>query len=184
MTDPTRSTRRQIITAVLLVFALIGAVVRWLAPEPSLARNLGTLLMVLWLPIVGNIIAWLIQRAKTPRHLPPGFAPDAPFETHAHIRLTLLPPDTPRQSRPIRAGRFVCALAVGPEAFTVRLQVPADGEPVPELPCTLPAQFLRPELAGARLTPGTRFALLAGRTVLGSGEVVSPPRPDPAASTP
>lgn len=172
MTEASRSSRRQIITVVLLVFALIGAVVRWLAPDPSMARNLGTLLMVLWLPIIGNIIAWLIQRAKTPAQLPPGFAPDAAFEAHAHIELSLLPPDTPRQSRPIRAGRFVCALAVGSEAFTVRLAVPPGGEPEPEQPCTLPVQFLRPEMAMARLTPGTRFVLLAGRTALGSGTVL------------
>lgn len=173
MTDPTRSSRRQLITALLLVFALIGGVVRWLAPDPSLARNLGTLLMVLWLPIVGNIIGWLMQRAKAPRNRPPGFAPDAPFEAHARIQLSLLPPETPRQSRPIRAGLFLGALAMGSEAFTVRLQVPADGEPVPEQPCTLAVQFLRPELAGAKLTPGTRFALLAGRSVIGSGQVLA-----------
>lgn len=173
MTIPSSiSARRQLITVVMLVLALVGGVVRWFAPQPSMARDLGSMLMVLWLPIVGNIIAWLIRRAKTPKHLPQGFAAGTVFEPHARIELTLLAADTPRQSRPIRAGYFDGALVVGSEAFTTRLEVPSDGEPVPEVPCTLEVQFLRPELALARLTVGTRFAVLSGRTVLGTGHVL------------
>lgn len=172
MSANNRSQRRQIITVVLLLAAIAGALVRWQAPDPSLARNLGTLLMVLWLPIVGNIIGWLIQRAKTPKQQPAGFAPDAVFERHLRIELKLLPPDTPRQARPIREGLFVGAVAVGAEAFSLRLAVPAGGEPQPEQACELDAQLLRPELALPKLTPGTRFVLLAGRTALGSGRVL------------
>ncbi len=172
MTPSFISTRRQLITVVMLVLALIGGLVRWLAPQPSVARDLGSLLMVLWLPIVGNIIAWLIQRAKRPKHLPLGFAAGTVFTPSARIELTLLAADTPRLSRPIRAGYFDGALVVGSEGFTTRLAVPSDGEPVPEVPCTLEVQFLRPELALAQLTPGVRFALLSGRTVLGTGHVL------------
>ena len=172
MATSTISTRRQIITVVMLVLALIGGLVRWFAPQPSLARDVGSLLMVLWLPIVGNVIGWLMQRARAPQHQPPGFAAGTPFEPHARIELTLLAADTPRLSRPIRAGYFDGALVVGSEGFTTRLAVPPEGEPVPETPCTLAVQFLRPELALAQLTEGTRFALLAGRTVLGTGSVL------------
>ena len=172
MTPSSKSSRRQIITVVLLVLALIGGVVRGFAPQPSMARDVGTLLMVLWLPIVGNIIGWLMQRARAPKHRPQGFAPGTVFEPHARIELTLLAAETPRLSRPIRAGCFDGALVVGSEAFTTRLAVPSDGEPVPEVPCTLEVQFLRPELALAQLTVGTRFALLSGRTVLGTGRVL------------
>ena len=91
MATSTISTRRQIITVVMLVLALIGGLVRWFAPQPSLARDLGSVLMVLWLPIVGNIIAWLIQRAKTPKHVPQGFTAGTVFEPHAQVELTLLP---------------------------------------------------------------------------------------------
>lgn len=171
MSQPSISVRRQIITVVLLVAALAGGIVRWLAPDPSLARTLGTLMMVLWLPIVGNIIGWLMRRAKTPKHMPQGFAPGA-FEPHARIELTLLEADTPSLSRPIRAGIFDAALVVGGEGFTARLAVPSGSEPVPEVPCELEVQFLRPELARVRLTPGTGFVLLAGRTALGKGVVV------------
>jgi hypothetical protein len=174
----TRSSRRQLATAVMLALALAGGVVRWLAPQPSVARDLGSLLMVLWLPIVGNIIGWLIQRAKAPRHVLQGFAADAPFEPSAHIELTLLAADTPRESRPIRAGYFDGALVLGSEGFTARLAVPVDGEPVPEVPCVLAVQFLRPALALAQLTPDKRFALLAGRTVLGTGHVLPDVLPD------
>ena len=173
MTTSTRSARRQLITVVLLVLALIGGLVRWLAPQPSVARDLGTLLMVLWLPIVGNLIAWLIRRAKTPKHVPPGFAPGTVFVPHARIELVLLMTDVPRLSRPIRAGYFDAALVVGTEGFTTRLLVPPDGEPAPGAPCALEVQFLRPELAMARLALGTRFTLLSGRTALGTGHVLS-----------
>jgi hypothetical protein len=173
MTIPSSiSARRQLITVLMLVLALVGGAVRWFAPQPSIARDLGTMLMVLWLPIVGNIIAWLIQRAKAPKHQPQGFAAGTVFEPHARIALTLLAADTPRQSRPIRAGYFDGALVVGSEAFTTRLAVPSEGEPVPEVPCTLEVQFLRPELARAQLTVGTKFAFLSGRTVLGTGHVL------------
>lgn len=166
------SSRRQIMAVAMLLLALIGGLVRWFAPQPSLARDVGSLLMVLWLPIVGNIIGWLMQRARAPRHKLQGFAAGTVFEPHARIELTLLAADTPRLSRPIRPGYFDGALVVGSEGFTTRLAVPYDAEPVPEVPCTLEVQFLRPELALAQLTPGSKFALLAGRTVLGTGSVL------------
>ncbi|MGV3727867.1 hypothetical protein [Hydrogenophaga sp.] len=183
MTSSTKSSRRQLATVVMLVLALLGGLVRWLAPQPSVARDLGSLLMVLWLPIVGNIIGWMMQRAKAPRHVLQGFAPDAVFEPSARIELTLLAADTPRESRPIRAGYFDGALVVGSEGFTARLAVPVEGEPVPEVPCVLAVQFLRPALALAQLTPDKRFALLAGRTVLGTGYVLpdGPPHEVPKA---
>ncbi len=156
----------------MLLLALVGGLVRWFAPQPSLARDVGSLLMVLWLPIVGNIIGWLMQRARAPKHQLQGFAAGTLFEPHARIELTLLAAETPRLSRPIRAGYFDAALVVGSEGFTTRLAVPSDAEPVPEVPCTLEIQFLRPELALAQLTPGSKFALLAGRTLLGTGSVL------------
>lgn len=173
MTPSSLSTRRQIIAVVMLVFALVGGLVRWFAPQPSMARDVGSLLMVLWLPIVGNIIGWLMQRARAPKHVLQGFAAGTVFEPHARLELTLLAADTPRLSRPIRAGYFDCALVVGSEGFTTRLSVAVNDEPVPEVPCTLEVQFLRPELALAQLTPGTRVALLSGRTLLGMGRVLS-----------
>ena len=166
------SSRRQIITAVLLLLALGGGLVRWLAPQPSLARDIGSLLLVLWLPIIGNIIAWLVGRVRAPKAAPPGFAPGSPFLPTARVTLTLLAADVPAQSRPIRAGLFPCMVAVGHEAFTARLQVPPDAEPVPEVAQDLALELLRPELALPKLLAGTEFMLLSGRSLLGRGRVL------------
>ena len=167
----TISSRRQTITAVLLLLAVAGGLLRWLAPQPSLARDMGSLLLVLWLPIIGNIIAWLVARAHKPKNAPPGFAPDSPFTPSAHITLTLLAAEVPSQSRPIRAGLFHCMVVVGHEAFSARLQVPPHAEPVPEVAQPLEVEFLRPEVALPKLKPGTDFTLLSGRTLLGRGQV-------------
>ena len=166
------SSRRQIITAVLLLLALGGGLVRWLAPQPSLARDIGSLLLVLWLPIIGNIIAWLVGRVRAPKAAPPGFAAGSPFLPTARVTLTLLAADVPAQSRPIRAGLFPCMVAVGHEAFTARLQVPPDAEPVPEVAQDLALELLRPELALPKLPAGTEFMLLSGRSLLGRGRVL------------
>lgn len=171
MSTSTISSRRQIITAVLLLLAVGGGLLRWLAPQPSLARDMGSLLLVLWLPIIGNIIAWLVARAHKPKKAPPGFAPDSPFTPSAQIILTLLPAEVPSQSRPISAGLFPCMVAVGHEAFSARLYVLPYAEPVPEIAQSLEVEFLRPELALPRLAPGTDFTLLSGRTLLGRGQV-------------
>ena len=171
MTTSTISSRRQIITTVLLLFAVGGGLLRWLAPQPSLARDMGSLLLVLWLPIIGNIIAWLVARAHKPKNAPPGFAPDSPFTPSAHITLTLLPAEVPSQSRPIHEGLFPCMVVVGHEAFSARLYVPPYAQPVPEVAQSLEVEFLRPELALPKLAPGTNFSLLSGRTLLGRGQV-------------
>ena len=171
MHKSTISSRRETITAILLLFAVGGGLLRWLAPQPSLARDMGSLLLVLWLPIIGNIIAWLVARAHKPKNAPPGFAPDSPFTPSAHITLTLLAAEVPSQSRPIRAGLFHCMVVVGHEAFSARLQVPPHAEPVPEVAQPLEVEFLRPEVALPKLKPGTDFTLLSGRTLLGRGQV-------------
>lgn len=166
------SRRRQIITAVLLLLAVGGGVARWLAPRPSLAHDMGSLLLVLWLPIVGNIIAWLVARAHAMKPAPPGFDPAAAFVPSARVEITLLAADTPVESRPIRPGLFPCALVVGNEGFSARLQVERDQVPLPEVTQALQVQFLRPELARERLPAGASFTLLAGRTALGCGTVL------------
>ena len=171
MHKSTISSRRETITAILLLFAVGGGLLRWLAPQPSLARDMGSLLLVLWLPIIGNIIARVVARAHKPKNAPPGIAPDSPFTPSAHITLTLLAAEVPSQSRPIRAGLFHCMVVVGHEAFSARLQVPPHAEPVPEVAQPLEVEFLRPEVALPKLKPGTDFTLLSGRTLLGRGQV-------------
>ena len=170
------SSRRQIITIVLLFLAVGGGLVRWLVPGPSLVRDLGSLLLVLWLPIVGNIIGWLMTRARTPKVLPPGFAPDAAFAPSAQVELTLFPAAVPAESRPVRAGLFPCMVVLGSEAFSARLEVHPGTEPVPEVPQMMQLQFLRPELALPRLQLDREFTLLSGRKALGRGRLLDLPQ--------
>lgn len=172
MNPHTISSRRRTITVVLLLLAVGGGLIRWLAPQPSLARDMGSLLLVLWLPIIGNIIAWLVAwraRSKQPQA---GFLADSPFVPSVRILLTLRAADVPIESRPIRAGLFPCMVVLGHEGFSARLQVPSAAEPVPEIAQMLALQFLRPDLALPRLPPTTEFTLLAGRTLLGQGRVL------------
>ncbi|MDB5849670.1 MAG: hypothetical protein JWP29_3422 [Rhodoferax sp.] len=169
----TIASRRQIITVFLLLLAVTGGLIRWLAPQPSLARDMGSLLLVLWLPIIGNIIAWLVARAAKPKVAAPGFAADAAFVPSARIALTLMAAAVPSESRPVPAGLFPCMVVVGTDAFSARLSVPADGVPVPEVAQVLEVEFLRPEVALPRLPADTTFTLLAGRTLLGQGRVLA-----------
>lgn len=166
------SRRRQIITAILLAFAVLGFVIRQLTPGPSLLRDFGSLLLVLWLPIIGNIIAWGVARFHARKAAPPGFDPAAAFEPSARVEITLLAAGVPAASRPVRAGLFACTIASGSDGFTARLRVPREQVPVPEVPHVLDVQFLRPELALARLPAGADFVLIAGRVTLGRGVVL------------
>ena len=56
------SSRRQIVMATLLGLAIVGAAMRYWAPNPSGARDIGTLLMVMWLPAVGNLVAFAVRQ--------------------------------------------------------------------------------------------------------------------------
>ena len=172
----TISSRRQIITVFLLLLAVAGGLIRWLAPQPSLARDMGSLLLVLWLPIIGNIIAWLVARSAKPKVAAPGFAAESPFVPSARVTLTLMAASVPSESRPIRAGLFACMVVVGNEAYSARLRVHADALPAPEVGQELEIEFLRPELALPKLPAGTVFSLLAGRTLLGQGRMGDAPR--------
>ncbi len=173
----TISSRRQIITVIFLILAVGGGLVRWLVPQPSLARDLGTLLLVLWLPIVGNIIGWLMGRARRPKVPQLGFAPNAAFVPSARVELTLFPAAVPAESRPVRAGLFPCIAVLGNEGFSARLQVFGGAEPAPEVPQVLELEFLRPDLALPQLRIAKEFTLLSGRKPLGRGRLSNDPAP-------
>jgi hypothetical protein len=55
------SARRQIIMATLLGLAIVGAAMRYWAPNPSATRDIGTLMLVLWLPAVGNLVSFVVR---------------------------------------------------------------------------------------------------------------------------
>ena len=112
------SSRRQLIVFVLLGLALAGAAMRQWSGNPSLARDIGTLLLVLWLPIIGNVVAFVITRVHRARRTSPaaGFAPDAAFTPHLLVEVTAAGARAPALSNEERN----CTLVVGHEGFTAR----------------------------------------------------------------
>src|SRR5215204_4109927 len=104
--------RRRLAMIALLLLAASGGVVRWLAPNPSTLRDVGTLLLVLWLPAVGNLIAYFIK--KIPRSAPPAtdFVPGAAFAPQLSVQLEAVElPGPPRAALDVAEHR--CTLLVG-----------------------------------------------------------------------
>jgi hypothetical protein len=166
------SSRRQIVMAALLVLAVIGAAVRYWAPDPSLARDIGTLLLVLWLPAVGNLVAFLVRRWHPGARSRAGFGAQQAFSPQLVVHITALEGSPGASLAPDLRG---CTIAVGHEGFTARTAIPlarvlAEGG----APQDVPLELLRPELALQRLPPGTRFQLLAGQAAVARGTVQRP----------
>lgn len=164
--------RRQVIVAVLLALALVGAGMRAWADNPSLARDIGTLLLVLWLPAVGNIVAFAIRRWRAAHPPRPPFDPAAPFQAHLLVEVARVGPAAPPA---MDAG--VCTLVVGSEGFTARLGQPLAQWLTGPQPAVLQVQMLRPALALARLPIGAVFSVLAGTRALGTGRVLEVQQP-------
>ena len=162
--------RRQLIVAVLLALAIVGAGMRYWADNPSLARDVGTLLLVLWLPAVGNVLAFAIRRWRAAHPPRPPFDPAAPFESHLLVELVGVGP----AAAGMDAG--LCTLVVGTEGFTARL-APLAGWLAGPQPAVLHVELLRPALALTRLPAGAVFSVLAGTRALGTGRVLEVQQP-------
>lgn len=177
------SARRQLVMATLLALAVAGAVIRHEAPNPSTLRDIGTLLLVMWLPAVGNLIAFLIRKIprRAPGPPPSPFAAGTPFV--AHVLVALEPVQLP--------DGFAAALApaddhgtliAGSQGFSVRLDRPvAQWLAAPASPVAL--QCLRPDVALKTLAPGTTVHLLVHMTAIASGRTL-PASGDAAAAVP
>lgn len=167
------SHRRQLIVAVLLALALVGAGMRQWADNPSLARDIGTLLLVLWLPAVGNIVAFAIGRWRAAHPQRPPFDPAAAFQGHLLVELARVGPAAAGAATD--AG--LCTLVVGSQGFTARLAQPLALWLAGPQPAVLQVQLLRPTLALPRLPPGAPFSVLAGTRAVGTGRVLEVQRP-------
>lgn len=155
----------------LLTLAASGGVVRWLAPNPSTLRDIGTLLLVLWLPAVGNLIAYFVK--KIPRSVPPAtdFAPDAAFDPQLQVQLEAV--ELPiAQRAALDGGERRCTLLVGRHGFTARLDRPLAESVVQHEGGMARLQLLHPAVALRRLTPGTEFHVLAGTIAIAKGRVL------------
>jgi hypothetical protein len=175
--------RRRLIVVILLCVALGGAALRQLSAPGSTQRDVGTLLMLLWIPVIGNIIAWLVNRMRAARALKKAAAvmaaapaaplrEDMPFEPHAWVELTLRPAGVPSEDIPIAEGLHHCALVIGNEGFSVRWQVGPGRSFRRGTLQTLPVEFMAPEAALPRLKPGIAFRLLVGEAFIGDGQVL------------
>ena len=163
------SSRRRIIVFVLLILALAGAALRQWADNPSITRDIGTLLLVLWLPIIGNVVAYVIVRVQGARRAraTPAFAPDTVFVPHLRVEV-----------QPLAAGPALsdqernCTLVVGQEGFTARSPVPLAQWLAAGAARSVSLQLLRPQLALSRLPAGASISILAGPSVAASGRVL------------
>ncbi|MET3497493.1 hypothetical protein [Variovorax boronicumulans] len=168
--------RRQLIVFILLCVAIAGAVVRHYAERGSTTRDIATLLMVLWVPIIGNVIAWLI--GKLPRRAPPpepaSFDGRESFTPHLQVELTLRPAALPVHDVPLSAGEYRCALVVDKEGFSARWIVPPGEALERGKPHALAIEFLTPELARPRFAPGADFRVLVDDLFVADGRVLSP----------
>lgn len=165
------SARRKQIVIALLVLALAGGVIRLLAPEPSSLRDLGTLLLVLWLPIVGNVVGYFF--GKLPRRAtPPAFAPEQPFNPHLLVALTPLAASAVQVPVPGSAAPFT--LVLGSDGFSARCGQPDEWADTPlangDFPCEV--EFAAPVLALPRFPQAMPFVLAAGTGAVARGRVL------------
>src|SRR3954463_5563666 len=112
--------RRRLAMIALLLLALTGGFIRRYAPNPSTLRDIGSLLLVLWLPAVGNLIAYFVKRI--PHRAPPAtsFPVGSTFNPQLDVRLqaTELPGDLLAALDP---DERQCTVLVGRAGFTARL---------------------------------------------------------------
>ena len=174
----TIQSRRKLIVIILLCVALGGAAMRQLAAPGSTLRDIGTLLMLLWVPIIGNVISWLISRLRRPAPMAPSPFDERPaFEPQLLVELTLRPPLLPAEDIPVPAGEHRCALVVGNEAFSARWWVPPDRSFRRGIPQALEVEFLAPQLAMPKFQAEAGFRMLVGESFIGDGRVLRPVEP-------
>ncbi len=163
------SPRRQVVMAVLLGLAAVGAAIRHWSPNPSLARDIGTLMLVLWLPAVGNLVAFAVRKLHPLLRRKRGFADDSPFK--AQLSAEVAARETAGDGA-LGPGQRNCTVIVGNEGFTARTgQALSQALAAPPSPAVVELEFLRPALALPRLPPGADFYLMVGPAVVASGRV-------------
>jgi hypothetical protein len=167
----TKSSRRVLIVGALAIAASIGAVVRHVSPENSTAHSLGTLFMVMWVPIVGNIVFFFARRWRPIGLAPKIFAIGTPFTPHALVEISLPRQESSNHSAQVSAGELRCLFVTGTEGFSARVQVPQ--EAVGGKATTVQAEFLAPAAALPKLSASGAFQLIQGGSVVGHGRVVS-----------
>jgi hypothetical protein len=172
----TIQSRRQLIVILLLCMAAVAAVIRHHAEPGSTVRDVSTVMMLLWLPVVGSIVGWcygkLRNRAPAPVQAPPGFAPGREFQPQAVVEFTLRPALVPIEDVPVPTGEHHCLLVVGNQGFLMRWRVAPGGAFRRGETRQMPVEFLTPQNALPHLAPGTPFRMLLGEAFIGDGRVL------------
>lgn len=178
--------RRRLIVVLLLGVAVAGALVRQFSAPGSTRHDIGTVMMLLWLPVIGQVVAWVFRQLRQWRSasaaakagagaapaVPPSFDDAAPFAPQLWVELTLRPARLPSENFALAEGLHSCALVVGPQGFSARWRV-APGEVMQRgTPHALQVEFLRPALALPCFTPDTAFRMLVGEAFVGDGRVL------------
>jgi hypothetical protein len=165
------SFRRKLIAAVLLGLAIAGAAIRYWADNPSTLRDVGTLLLVMWVPAIGNIIGFF--KSKLP-YTPPvlDFDPLQPFTAHLTVQFT------PADPQPLLSGEDAAddafTLVIGREGSRARPAGPLDSLlSAPPGQHEIALELLHPGRALPRFTPGTGFIVLRGSVAVGRGTVAA-----------
>ncbi len=164
------SSRRVLIVAIMLVVAVGGALLRHFSVPQSTSYYVGTMLMVMWVPIVGNIIAFVVRKIPLPTRK--AEAPPVPVsdDPHVVVDIRLSPGHT---LQPGDRGEVACLFVIGTEGYSVRIPGPQDGTDLRAESLTSPAQFLSPAAALPKFPIGTRFRLVQGQTAVGTGHVTA-----------
>ena len=172
------SSRRRLAMAAMLLLATAGGVIRKFAPDPSVLRDVGTLLLVLWLPAVGNLVAYFI--GKIPHKAPPRreFEVDAAFAPQLRAQVEAAVPAGMMEA--LDEDERTCTILVGRHGFTARLAEPLKQTFARAGEQTLALEFLHPKVALERLQEGTEFHLLAGTLGIAKGRVVRGEAAQPA----
>ena len=164
--------RRLIIVLILLGVAVVGAVMRRYADMGSTARDVGTLLMVLWVPVVGNIVGWLFRKLKRKAPAPArNFEPRAAFVQHARVEVTMRPAAVPAEDGLIPEGEHRCAFVVDNQAFSARWFVRPGEQMRRGIAHALDVEFLAPSAALPLFPKGAAFKMLIGPAFVADGHV-------------
>jgi hypothetical protein len=126
---------------------------------------------VLWLPAVGNLVAFVIARLPRRSRAANGFAAASPFKPHLSAQINPLP----RADAALALAPFghQCTLIVGNQAFTARLAQPLAQWFEAGTAGPVELELLHPEPALRELRPGVAFYLAAGTTAIGKGRVTA-----------
>lgn len=174
------SPRRKLVVFVLLGLAIAGGLIRYLAPNPSLLRDLGSLMLVLWLPVIGNVVGFVGNKLPRPAPPPLAFEPGQPFAAHLVVDVTGLSQPAQALTEPQDPEQHLFTLVVGRDGFRVRPpQAPASYLGTEQVRA-LELEFLRPANAVPRFPVGTPFRLLWGHTAVGKGTVTQTLSPQTA----